>query len=67
MILYILAPFFDHLSHYKGTYALFQQDSASARTVNNSVYCLENACGDRIIVRGLCPQHLPDVDASGAC
>jgi hypothetical protein len=48
-----------HLSDYKRTCALSQQDSATAHTTNSSVYCFESFWWQNN-KRGFWPSHLPD-------
>jgi len=43
-----LPPFFKHLTHYLGTCAFFQQESASAHTANHSMQYLKSVFGHTV-------------------
>ena len=41
-VTHILTPCVNHLSDFERTHAIFQQESATAHTVNSAVHCFEN-------------------------
>ena len=57
----ILQPFIAQLSDQERQIGYFQQDGATAHTANNTMRCLQNVFGRRLISKGLWPPRSPDL------
>jgi hypothetical protein len=57
----ILNPFFSQLTAEERQYGYFQQDNATAHTVNAAMVAIRDLFEDRTISRGLWPPRSPDL------
>lgn len=57
----ILTPFFEQLTDIKCQSGIFQQDSATAHTADDSLNFIQEIFEDRVISKGLWPPRSPDL------